>query len=156
MFLHYRNIIFYNQVERSAWVLCCTQSWCIPHVFLLFLNTLNISVASQLLYDVSKSCLFSWQNLNYLLHRFQSTQQIINKNYIYSLQLHVSTHMNHLQARNNLFALSLCSCLGSQNEHSDIANKYSSSLKTTRESKHVAINYKYIAVNLLLCWLEPV
>jgi len=37
-----------------------------------------------------------------------------------------------------------CKCLGSQNENSDIANKYSSSLKMTNvESKHVAVNYKY-------------
>jgi len=43
-----------------------------------------------------------------------------------------------------------CKRLGSQNERSDIANKFSSNLKMTRESKHVAINYKCIVVNLLL------
>jgi len=35
---------------------------------------------------------------------------IINNNYIYSLQLHVSTHMSHLQARTTrifVFAMSL-------------------------------------------------
>ena len=36
-----------------------------------------------------------------------------------------------------------CHCARSGNEHSDIANKYNSSLKMTRESKHLAINYKY-------------
>jgi len=32
-----------------------------------------------------------------------------------------------------------CKCLGSQNEQSDIANKYSSSLKMTRVSRNMSL-----------------
>jgi len=71
----------------------------------------------------------------------------LNNNYVYSLERHVSTHTSHLQTGTifvyNVTVLILGSqtltCLGSQNEHSDIVNKYSSSLKMTRVSRNMSL-----------------
>ena len=73
---------------------------------------------------------------------FSQHNKYINNNYIYSLQLHVSTHMSHLQARTIFVCKATGFVLGSQDEPGDFANKYSSSLEMTHESKHVAVNYK--------------
>jgi hypothetical protein len=111
------------------------------NVTMLVLGSQTYPVADRMIY---------YNNVNQSTRTFLpiNTSRIISYNTI--TMAFVTTY--NCNTVDNIYVKKTCKRLGSQNEHSDIAKKYSSSLKMTRVSRNMSLKtINIIVVYLLLC-----